>query len=302
MTSWLSQLEQALTARGIAGPARSRITLELADHIACDPGCEERLGDPDGLAALFADELAATGARRSAWRTFWALAVAAVALVVSQLAIARTGGYPGFDHGLSVGLFAPAALGMFFGPQVALVAGCLAVLRVVRRRAAHLLPAAEIALIIRRCRVALGGGLATVAGLGLYVVNFCVRLPAWWVGLVAAMAALGAGALLAAGRGLSRTAVVVCEQPGAPGDVFDDLPIPGAAWLRRGRWRLGLIGSGLAGLAMTVFAAHAEHSVIEGLERGIPEGIAAAAGFALLAAPLLLRAREEAADVRPEPR
>ncbi|HZE03943.1 MAG TPA: DUF1707 domain-containing protein, partial [Solirubrobacteraceae bacterium] len=122
-----------------------------------------------------------------------------------------------------------------------------------------------------------------VAGLELYVVNFSMRLPAWWLGLVAAMAGIGALALLVAARGLSRSAAVVCERPGGAGDVFDDLPIPGAAWLRRGRWRLGVIGSALAGLAMAVFEAHAEHSAIEGLVRGVTEGMAAAAGFALLA-------------------
>ncbi len=141
--SWAQQLADELTACGVLGRERRRIVLELQDHIACEPGCQERLGDPHELAARFADELATDGARRGAFAAFGALVLAALALIVSQLAIGHAGGYPGFDHGHSLALFLPAALGMFIAPQAALVAGTLAALRALRRLRRAVLPAAE---------------------------------------------------------------------------------------------------------------------------------------------------------------
>jgi hypothetical protein len=55
--SWLSQLSDELRARGVPSRERHRILAELHDHIASEPGCEPRLGDPDGLASQFADEI-----------------------------------------------------------------------------------------------------------------------------------------------------------------------------------------------------------------------------------------------------
>ncbi len=141
--SWLDRLADERTARGVPSGEQRRIVLELRDHIESEPGCEARLGDPRQLALEFADELATDRARRSAFHGFGALAVAAVALLVSQLALSPAAGYPGFNRGLSLGLFVPAALGMFVAPQVALVSGTLAVLRALRRRRARTLPAAQ---------------------------------------------------------------------------------------------------------------------------------------------------------------
>ena len=134
------------------------ILLELDDHIECEPGCEDRLGDPRELAVKFADELATSRARRSALHAFVALALTAVALATSQLAIEAAGGYPGFTNGISLLLFFPALVGIFFAPQVALVTGSLAALRAIRRRRTPRLPAAEIGLITRRARIALLAG------------------------------------------------------------------------------------------------------------------------------------------------
>src|SRR5262249_61363635 len=83
--SWLDRLAGALAARGVTGRDRRRIILELEDHIACEPGVEARLGDPVELAATFADELATSTARRSAYLGFAALGTAAVALIVPHL-------------------------------------------------------------------------------------------------------------------------------------------------------------------------------------------------------------------------
>lgn len=280
--SWLSDLAAALEARRIPRRERRRILLELEDHLECAPGCESRMGDPRELASRFADELATSEARSSAFQAFGALAVTAVALVASQLALGAGGSYPGFDHGLSLALLFPALLGMVVAPQAALVAGTLAAVRALRRRGRRRLPAAEIALIRRRSRVALGAGLATMGGLELYVADFSQRLPGWWLGMTAALGVVGTAALLTAWRRLARTAAVVGGTPGPAGDLLEDLPLPGADWLRRAPWRIGAVASLLAGLAITAVTGHAEHSLLEGLQRGMLEGIAAAVGFTLL--------------------
>jgi hypothetical protein len=280
--SWLDELAAELGARGVPAAQRRRILFELSDHIECDPGCEDRLGEPVQLAGDFADELATARTRGSAFTAFGALALAAVALVVSQLAIGPAGGYPGFDHGISLVLFVPALLGMFFAPQVALVTGSLAALRSARRRRAPRLPAAEIGLIGRRARVALLAGFGTVSGLGLYIVNFSQRLPTWYLGLVGGLTAVAGGALAMAYATLARADAITSGRGGAAGDVYDDVPAIGWRWLRRRPWRLGILGSVIVGLAATVLEAHAERSLSEGLQRGVVEGLAVVVGFAVL--------------------
>jgi hypothetical protein len=279
---WLEALAAELTTRGVPARQRARIVLELHDHIASEPGCEARLGDPRQLAVSFADELATDRARSSAFGTVAALAITALALIVSQLAIGHAGGYPGFTNGISPVLFALALLGMLVSPQVALVAGTLAALRAVRRRREPRLPAAEIGLIGRRARIALLAGFGTVAGLELYLADFWQRLPAWYLGLIGGLGAVAAAALSLAFRRLTHAQAIVSGRAGAAGDVYDDLPLIGWSWLRRRPWRLGAIGSVIIALVMTLFVAHAENSLAEGLQRGIAEGIVVALGFALL--------------------
>ncbi|HSZ14095.1 MAG TPA: hypothetical protein VK790_08675 [Solirubrobacteraceae bacterium] len=280
--SWLQQLTDELGARGVTGGERRRIVFELQDHIACEPGCEQRLGDPRELAARFADELATDRARRGAFEAFAALAFAALALAASQVAIGWTRGYPGFENGHSLALFVPALLGMFVAPQAALVAGTLAALRALRRRHASSLPAAEIALIRRRTWVALLSGAATMAGLELYVADFSSVLPVWWLALVGGMAAAAGVSLLLAGIRLASAGALVTRAGGPAGDVFDDLPPLRWRWLLDGPWRLGLGASLGVALAMTLFEWHAERSLFEGIQRGAFEGLAAGVGFALL--------------------
>jgi hypothetical protein len=280
--SWLQSLTDELGSHGVTGRERRRIVFELQDHIACDPGCEQRLGDPRELAVRFADELATARTRSCALEVFGALALAALALVVSQLAIGAAGGYPGFDRGRSLALFMPAALGMFVAPQAALVAGTLAALRALRRRRASALPAAELALIRRRAWVGLLSGIATIVGLELYVLDFSAVLPVWWLALVGGLAGAAGVALLAAAARLLDAGAIVTGVDGSAGDVFDDLPMMRWSWLRGASWRLGAGASLCVGLAVTLFEWHAERSLFEGLQRGLFEGLAAAAGYALL--------------------
>lgn len=289
--SWLQQLTDELTTRGVRGPALRRIVLELRDHIECEPGCEARLGNPSALAASFADELATSRTRRGALWAFGALAGAAAVLALSQITINHAGGYPGFNHGLSQFLFWPALLGLTVAPQVALVAGTLAAWRALRRRGAASLPAAELGLIARRTRVALAAGLATMLGLGFYVVNFIAHFPIWYEIVVAALAAVAAVALVVAWRIVARAETVSSSAAGPSGDIFDDLPIIGWTWLRRRPWLLGAGASLLVAALMAAGAGHAEHSLAEGLQRGGAEGVAAALGFLVLGRAIGVNAR-----------
>jgi hypothetical protein len=300
--SWLDELSLELHARGVPRRERARIAIELGDHIACEPGCEERLGDPRELAIGFADELATSEARGSAFATFTALAVAAVVLIVSQITLARFAGYPGYSNGISTLLFFPAILGMVVAPQVALVAGTLAAWRALRRRRVGCLPADEIRLIHSRARVALAAGFATMAGLELYVVDFSERLPAWWLGLVGGLAALAGVGLFAAARTFVRARAIVSGAPGQAGDIYDDLPLLAGRPLRARPWLLGALASVAVGLALGAFEAHAEHSVFEGIQRGVFEGLVAAVGFVVFGRAIGVRAaRESVEDGTPRP-
>jgi hypothetical protein len=144
------------------------------------------------------------------------------------------------------------------------------------------LPADEIALIHRRARVALTAGFATMAGLELYVVDFSERLPGWWLGLVGGLGAVAGVALFTAARTLVRAQAIVSGAGGRAGDIYDDLPVPGWRRLRSRPWLLGALASVAVGLALGAFEAHAEHSVFEGIQRGMFEGLAAAIGFVVL--------------------
>ena len=280
--SWLDDLSGELRARGLPRRDRRRILLELRDHIACEPGCEDRLGDPRELAISFADELATSEARDSAFATFGALALSALVLVVSIVTLGRFAGYPGYSNGLSTLLFFPSLAGMVVAPQVAFVAGTLAAWRALRRRRVANLPADEIGLIHRRTQVALTAGFATMAGLELYVVDFSELLPAWWLALVGGLAAVAGVGLFAASRILVRARAIVSGAGGPAGDIYDDLPVLRWRPLRTRPWLLGALASVGVGLALGAFEAHAEHSVFEGIQRGMFEGLVAAAGFMLL--------------------
>ncbi|HEY5198928.1 MAG TPA: hypothetical protein VIJ51_18055 [Solirubrobacteraceae bacterium] len=278
--TWTEQLADELGRRGVPARQRETILLEMKDHIACEPASVSRLGNPGELAAEFADELATQSARGGALGAFGALGVAAVALIVSQLGLGAAGGYPGFDNGYSTALAIPAILCMVIAPQIALVAGTLALLRALRRRGEPVLPAAEIRLVRRRTWVGLGAGLACSVALEVYVLDFLAVEPAWWLGLVGGLAGLAIVALGAAAVSLRGSGGLVVAATGPAGDIFDDLPP-----LRplRGRpWRLcGVVAGGVA-VAMTLGEWHAEHSLAEGLQRGIFEGVAATVGFVLL--------------------
>jgi hypothetical protein len=279
--NWLEALGDELTARGVRGREQSRIILELHDHIECAPGGELRLGDPAIVAATFADELAGARSRRSALYAFAALSLTALALAVSQFTLGQIG-YPGFKHGLTQVLFWPALVGIFIAPQIALVSGTLAAVRAFRRRRVVTMPAAEVALLARRTRVALSAGMATAAGVELYVIDFSRRLPSWWLVLSAGLGVVAGTALIAARRELAGTLQLRSSVTGPAGDLSRDLPcLSDRGWHAR-PWRLVALATLLVALLVTAVEAHAERSLQEGIQRGLAEAIVAAAGLVLL--------------------
>ena len=294
--SFTEQLERELKARAVRPAVRRRIMLEYADHLAsdeesgaADSGAESRakgLGDPAELAGQFAAELAADDARRTTRNTFLALSATAVALVVGQLAIGHAGGYRGPGNGRSLALWIPAILAILCAPQVALVSGLLAGARGLLRRGSTVLPDAEVALLHRRCLTGAGAGLVTCAGLVLYVVNFSGELAGWWVWTQAAMATAAAVALGLAIRGSLRSRTTVGGIPGEPVELVDQAgrmfgaisPPPG---LRTHPQRVVALVAAAVVLATTLFTAHAEGSLVEGLERGAFEALFIVLGLAL---------------------
>jgi hypothetical protein len=279
--SWIGEFEEELRRRGVRAATCERLVAEFTDHIACEQEMRielTRLGGAREIAGQYAEELASDQSRRAALTAFGALALAAIALVAGQLALARIG-YPGFDHGLSTPLGLIAILATVLGAQVALVGGTLAALRALRRRAVAALPAAELALLQRRTRLGLQAGLTTSAGMLLYVADFALVLPAWWLALSATLAALASGALLAAWRVTVRSTATISLAAGPAGDVFDDVPPLGI--LREHPLRLVVLAALGLGVVTTLLGWHAEHSLIEGLERGAFEALALAVCFAL---------------------
>ena len=276
---WLTRLEVELRRRGVPGGSRRRILSELRDHLGCDPDSEDRLGEPDELAADFAEELATDTARHGAVLAFAALGLTAVILVATQLVLGAAD--PGPRWGVSLVIAAPAILALVFAPQVALVAGCLALLRVVRRRGPNVLPAAEVALVRRRTMVALVAGALTAAGIVAYALDVSARVPAWWFAFAVAAGLVSLLALAAAAVPLVRTRATVALTAGPAGDVFDDLPPLGA--LRRHAHPAAALAVLATGTITTAWVAHVERSLAEGLQRGTAEALAMAVCYLALA-------------------
>jgi hypothetical protein len=285
--SYLEELAQALAERRV--PAR-RILLEVEDHLRCDPAAAGRLGDPRELAAQFAEGLAASRSRRAAAASFVALALTAGALVATQQSL---GASPDIFSGTSFALAALAGLGVAVAPQIAFVAGMLALQQAWRLYGRDAVPAAELRLLQRRAAVGVAAGGATAGGIVLYAVNFWGQLPSWWAALSVAAAATSALALGAAAATISRAAQPVAVLPGGTVDPIDELgPLARPLAPLRGRpWRLAAVTGSAVTLAMLLVGWRAESSLGEGVFRAAVEAAAFAAGFLLLGRLLGLRGR-----------
>ncbi len=290
--TWLAELHTELGRAGIRGRTRSRIELELADHLASDPSSESRLGAPREVAESFAAELRAPRTRRAAWISFCALALAGLGLVATSRAHVAAGGWPNLNGVCGV-FVALCGVVILVSCQFAFVAGVLGIARTLRIRQRKEAAAAELRLIQGRMRVAI-----VAAGLtsGALLANTAIMwgtMPAWWDAVALVSSAVPLAGLAAARTALS-TAYELTPDGGAPAEgLVGDLPgwlgsrtsaVLGRPWLAA-----GLLGAGICVVSL-IGAANAESSVLEGIERAAAEAIAFLAGFALLGRRLGLRA------------
>lgn len=259
----MNGLRAELARVGIGGRLARRIELEFDDHLRCDPAAD--LGAPRDIAERFAVELRVSRTRRSTYAGFAALALAAVAILVS----ARGGGpnIPGARGWVE----SFGGLGVLFAGQVAFVAGVLALWRALR----HPETLAELRLVQRRTSVALvAGGVALVAH-AVQAVAVQPFMSTLWVAVAIPAVLLPAAALGLAARGL-RGAVALT---------------PGVAPLRHPFPRRNVLVVGAAAaVVMVVGSALAEHSFTEGISRGVLESIGFALAFVALGRRLGIRA------------
>jgi hypothetical protein len=275
----IDELGRELGAVGISGRLRRRILDELRDHLACDP--EAQLGDPRGLARQFADELGTSRSRSAAFAGFGALAVAGLAYTVAFVAEAGVSVPDLPAHSRVLGALAGATL--VVAPQVAFVAGGLALVRAFRRRRDRAIPAAEVRLLLRRTGLALAAGAAAMGATALFGYEYGVATGIAYVG-----AAVGGGALLLATPPVLAAARVHATAPGEPGDVFADVGELVPKRLRGDPWTFAQTVALLAGLAVAL-AGIAQSDPFDGLLRGLAEALACFAGFAGLGRFLGLR-------------
>jgi hypothetical protein len=276
--TYIDELGRELALRGIRGRTRSRILAEVDDHLHEDPGAQERFGSAPVVANAFAAELGAQSSRRAAVSAFAALGVAGAVYAVSFVSLAFAGAP---SETLAPALGALALVTMVIAPQVAFVAGALALLRTLRRRD-RVLPTQELLILRRRTGVALAFGLATMGALAVYAHEFRPALAGWWVTLTYASTIAASSLLIAATVPTIRAARLRPEIAGAAGDVFDDLGF------RLEPWRFASLVAVGVGLAVWV-AGIAQGDPIDGLLRGVLEGLACLGGFAVLGRYLGLR-------------
>ncbi len=275
--SYRDELFDALTSVGISGRLRSRIMAEIEDHLACDP--EADLGQPRSLAAQFADELGSSRARRAGLTSFCALAVAGTAFAIAFLTAPSRAFASPPPH--TSWLAYVAAVSVLLAPQVAFVAGGLALLRTLRRGRARVIAGAEADVIRRRSAVGVLAGMASLAGLGLLAIELRHHLPGWWVALAEVTALVGLAALAAAVPSLMRSVNMRPLTAGAAGDVFDDLGRWAPGVLRGRPWRFAVT---VAGGIVVAFALSGliSSDVYDTTLVGLTDALACLLGFATL--------------------
>ena len=276
---YLDQLSRELTRRGIRGATRRRILGEVDDHLRFGPGAEARFGSPATIANEFAAELGSQASRRAALLAFAALAVAGAVYAAAFVSQAFAGSP---TETLTPALGAVALAAMVVAPQVAFVAGALALVRAVRRRG-RAMPTAELTVLRRRTLVALASGVVTMGALVVYGREFAPSLAGWWTTATSVAATAAALGLLVASVPAARAARFKPELAGSAGDVFDDLGVASGDPWRLACWVAAAVGAAvwLAGIV--------QGDPLDGFVRGILEAAACLAGFAALGRYLGLR-------------
>ena len=277
--TYLDELSRELARHGIGGGARRRILAETADHLRSEPDAEQRFGAPAEIANEFAAELGSHASRRAAVLAFAALAFAGAVYAGAFVSVSFASP-PTETLKPTLGALALAAL--VVAPQVAFVAGALALVRALRRRG-RVMPTAELAVLRRRTLVALAAGAVTMGALALYAYEFAPSLAGWWT-TATYISATAAAVLVAAAFIPALGATRLRPQLAGPaGDVFDDL-----GFGHGDPWRLARWTAAAAGAAVWV-AGIVQGDPLDGLLRGVFEAGACFAGFAALGRYLGLR-------------
>ena len=284
--TYLEELGDELSRAGIGGRLRRRIVAEITDHLDCDPRAE--LGSAADLARQFADDLGTIRARRAAFSGFAALAVAGLLAAAVFAATARAGIALPKIHPPSQVLFTLGMALAALGGQIAFAAGVLGALRAFRRRRERVIVREEAIVIHRRMAVALFAGLACLAGIALIGLE-ASHAATWWRTLAVAAAGAGACAIVAAVVPLRSALEVLPLEAGARGDIFEDIGWITPSPLRDRPWRLALVVAGGITVALAV-AGMLQSDPYDGAFRGLADGLACLAGFAVLGPYLGLRA------------
>ena len=279
MTPYIEALSRALSEVGIRGRQRARILAEFRDHLECEPNA--LLGSTDDLARQFADELGTARARRAGLTAFAALAAVGVLVAIAFLS-AQVNGFRVANWGSPGTPLLDLGLGFIaIGAQVAFVSGLLGLVRAVRLRTEPILARREAVLISRRAMIGLVAGFACLAGLGLVAIELGAHMPAWWQPLALGATGLSACLLAAAVPAVGAAMRLAPTGGGAAGDLFDDLgpfvPPP----LRGRPWLFALIVAAALGGAIALLGA-SQNDPFDGLARGLADGAACLAGFAVL--------------------
>lgn len=275
--AYLRGFAEELERCGVVGRARSRVLAETEDHLrelAADHGDEgaiARFGQGGPLARAIAAQLATTRTIRFTYATFAALAITAFGYIGLFAFVHLHGGPPDLFSGDHEAIGVLAALGLLLFPQIAFVAGGLAILRAFRRRGRGVLSCEELDVMRRRSAVALGAGGLTLASMTLWGLEFRDFAPILALSLATA---LPLGVVTVAVVQASGTQAV---SHGPPDDVFDDLGLPR---LRAHSWLFALVVA--SAVAVVAFA-------VDGLILAGLEFVAVLAGFFLLGRPLTLR-------------
>lgn len=284
------ELSAELRRLGVPSSRRRRLLAETEDHLRTDPEALSRFGSAGDIARQCADELGSSGARRVSITAFAVLAFAGLLFGALMLAVFAT--VPRYTivcctSSSPVQMLTLAVL--VIAPQVAFVAGVLAVVRAVRLRRSAALPRAEVDALRRRTAVALLSGGATMAALVAVVAQFAAAMPGW---LVAAAAAAGTTSVLLlaiTSVPLVVTSRVHVQTAGAAGDVFSDLGPVVPAPLRGHPWAFAAMCALAVALIVFLPGIPADDGCDAAL-RGAAEAAICLLGFAVLGRYLKLRA------------
>jgi hypothetical protein len=289
MDGYLRDLGAALRRLGVPAARRRRLLAETQDHLRSDPDALSRFGSAADIAQRCADELGSSSARRVSIAAFAALAI--VGLLFGSLMLAVFATVP--NHSIGCCQDTPplqvVTLGVLVvAPQVAFVAGVLAVIRAVRLRHQAPLPDSEVTALRRRSAVAIVSGVAAMGALVAFSMQNASLLPGWLTPAAYAAGAASLALLLMTSVPLVATSRIRVQAAGPAGDVFSDLGPVVPAPLRGHPWAFAAVCALAVAAVVFIPGVAADDGFDAGL-RGAAEAIACLLGFALLGRFLSLR-------------